>query len=109
MTKAEQIDEFKKDRFYERNSELKELYKKLTADLNKAPSSKEIQEIVSEIVNETQKQHEALKIEVEENYWSYQAEQYLSESTLKIAMDKKYGNGAAKFIGEALKQNKCCI
>lgn len=79
------------------------LYKKITADLSKAPLSKEIQEIVSEIVDETQKQNEALKVEVGENYWSYQAEQYLSEPILIKVMDKKYGSGASKFIGEALK------
>jgi DNA-binding transcriptional MerR regulator len=79
------------------------LYKKLTVDLYKDPSSKEIQEIIFEIVDETQKQHETLKVEVGENYWSYQAEQYLSESTYKKVLDKKYGDGASKFIGEALK------
>ncbi|MFL0266806.1 MerR family transcriptional regulator [Candidatus Clostridium radicumherbarum] len=79
------------------------LYKKLTADLYKDPFSKEIQEIISEIVDETQKQHETLKVEVGENYWSYQAEQYMSESTYKKVLDKKYGDGASKFIGEALK------
>ncbi len=79
------------------------LYKRLTADLSKVPLSKEIQEIVFEIVDETQKQHEYLKVEVGENYWNYQSEQYLSESILKKAMDKKYGDGASKFIGEALK------
>jgi hypothetical protein len=79
------------------------LYKKLTADLYKDPSSKEIQEIIFEIVDETQKQHETLKVEVGENYWSYQAEQYLLESAYKKALDKKYGDGASKFIGEALK------
>ncbi|MGO5074946.1 MerR family transcriptional regulator [Clostridium sporogenes] len=79
------------------------LYKRLTADLSKAPLSKEIQEIVCEIVDETQKQHEYLKVEVGENYWNYQAEQYLSESILKKATDKKYGSGSSKFIGEALK------
>jgi DNA-binding transcriptional MerR regulator len=82
---------------------LETLYKKLTANLSKAPLSKEIQEIVSEIVDETQKQHEALKVEVGENYWSYQAEQYLSEPIFIKVMDKKYGDGASKFIGEALK------
>ena len=65
--------------------------------------SREIQEIISEIVAETQNQHETLKVEVGENYWSYQAEQYLSESILKNVMDKKYGSGASEFIGEALK------
>lgn len=79
------------------------LYKKLTADLYKDPFSKEIQEIISEIVDETEKEHETLKVEVGENYWSYQAEQYLSESTYKKVLDKKYGDGASKFIGEALK------
>jgi DNA-binding transcriptional MerR regulator len=82
---------------------LETLYKKLTADLSKNPSSKEIQEIVCEIVAETQKQHEALKVETGENYWNYQAEQYLSESILKKAMDKQYGDGVSKFVGEALK------
>ncbi|AVQ39088.1 MerR family transcriptional regulator [Clostridium botulinum] len=79
------------------------LYKRLTADLSKAPLSKEIQEIVCEIVDETQKQYEYLKVEVGENYWNYQAEQYLSESILKKVTDEKYGDGASNFIGEALK------
>ncbi|MFL0245571.1 MerR family transcriptional regulator [Candidatus Clostridium stratigraminis] len=79
------------------------LYKKLTADLYKDPFSKEIQEIISEIVNETQLQHETLKVEVGENYWSYQAEQYLSESAYKKVLVEKYGAGASIFIGEALR------
>ncbi|WP_368027823.1 TipAS antibiotic-recognition domain-containing protein [Heyndrickxia coagulans] len=82
---------------------LETLYKKLTGDLSKDPLSKEIQEIVSEIVDETQKQNEALKVEVGENFWSYQADQYLSEPILIKAIDKKYGDGSSKFIGEALK------
>ncbi|MDP4146494.1 MAG: MerR family transcriptional regulator [Bacillota bacterium] len=82
---------------------IEKLYKKLTADLSKDRLSKEIQEIISEIVNDTEKQHEALKVAVGENYWSYQAEQYLSETILAKAMDKKYGAGASKFIGQALK------
>lgn len=82
---------------------LDKLYKNLTADLSKNPLSKEVQEIISHIVDETQRQHEALKVEVGENYWSYQAEQYLSEPILIKALDKKYGSGASKFIGEALK------
>lgn len=82
---------------------LETLYNKLTADLSKEPFSKEIQEIVSEIVDETQKQHEALKVEIGENYWSYTADQYLSEPIFIKVMDKKYAYGASKFIGEALK------
>lgn len=84
-------------------TKLDKLYKNLTADLSKNPLSKEAQEIISHIVDETQRQHEALKVEVGENYWSYQAEQYLSEPILIKALDKKYGSGASRFIGEALK------
>jgi DNA-binding transcriptional MerR regulator len=79
------------------------LYKKLTSELNKDPSSKEIQDTVEEIVKETIKQHEKLKIEVGDNYWGYTADLYLSNTAYKNATDKKYGDGAARFIGEAFK------
>ncbi|WP_143315140.1 MerR family transcriptional regulator [Clostridium sp. HBUAS56017] len=82
---------------------LEVLYKNLTSDLNKDPHSKEIQEIVQKIVNETEKQLKVLKRDEGENYWGYTAEQYLSDPTYIKVMDKKYGNGASKFIGEALK------
>ncbi|MCC3867978.1 MerR family transcriptional regulator [Terrisporobacter mayombei] len=81
---------------------LETLYKKLTADLSKFPSSDEIQEIILEIVEETQKQHDCLKVDIGENYWSYQAEQYCSDTNLIKVIDNKYGSGASKFIGEAL-------
>ncbi|MBL4934178.1 MerR family transcriptional regulator [Clostridium sp. YIM B02515] len=79
------------------------LYKKLTADLSKDPFSKEIQQIVAEIVDESQKTHKALEVEVGENYWGYQAQQYLSETIMAKVIDDKYGSGASKFIGKALK------
>jgi hypothetical protein len=79
------------------------LYKELTSDLNKNSYSKEIQEIVEQIVNETQKQNEALKVDEGENHWGYTAELYLSDSIWIKVADKQYGNGASKFIGEALK------
>ena len=79
------------------------LFKKLTSNLSKDPYSKEIQQIVEEIANETKKQLEALKIDEGENYWGYTAEQYLSDSIYIKVADKNYGTGASKFIGEALK------
>jgi uncharacterized protein YneF (UPF0154 family) len=82
---------------------LEVLYKKLTADLSKDPSSKEIQEIVEEIANETKKQNEALKVDEGENHWGYTAELYLSDPIMIKAGDKNYGSGASKFIREALK------
>jgi len=82
---------------------IEELYKKLTLDLSKDPYSKEIQEIAHEIANETEKQNKALKVDVGENYLGYIAETYLSNAIYIKVTDKKYGNGASKFIGEALK------
>ena len=82
---------------------LETLYKKLTSDLSKSPSCEEIQEIIAEIVDETQKQHDCLKIEIGENYWIYQSEQYCLDSNIIKLMDNKYRSGSSKFIGEALK------
>ena len=82
---------------------IEELYNKLTADLSKGPYSKDIQEIVQEIADETKKQHQVLKVDGGENYWEYTAELYLSNDIYINVIDKKYGNGASKFIGEALK------
>ena len=79
------------------------LYKNLTDQLNIDPTTKAIQDIVKEIVKETAKQHEKLKIEVGNNYWGYTAELYLSNAAFQNATDKKYGEGAARFIGEAFK------
>ncbi len=79
------------------------LYKNLTQDLKRDPSSKEIQDIVVEIVKETTKQHEKLKIDAGNNYWSYTADMYLTNSAFQSAADSNYGEGAARFIGEALK------
>jgi DNA-binding transcriptional MerR regulator len=82
---------------------LKTLNEKLTSDLSKDPHSKEIQEIVKEIVNETKKEYEVLKIDEGENHFGYTAELYLSDSIWIKANNKKYGSGASKFMGEALK------
>ncbi|MCR1934813.1 MerR family transcriptional regulator [Clostridium tepidum] len=82
---------------------LERLYEDLSSDLSKDPTSTEIQQIVKEIVNETKKQNDSLKLDSGENYWEYITEFYLSNSTFKKIIDKKYGSGASQFIGEALK------
>jgi DNA-binding transcriptional MerR regulator len=79
------------------------LYQELNSNISKDPYSKEIQQIVSEIAAETQKTHKSLQIDVGENYLEYMAECYLSKPLCIKAIDKKYGYGASKFIGEALK------
>ena len=97
------IGEALKNYLRDKQPKINTLYEKLTSDLSKDPSSKEIQQIVEEIANETDKQHEALKVDEGENYWGYTAELYLLNSTWIKVTDKKYGDGASKFIGEALK------
>lgn len=79
------------------------LYKKLVADISKEPNSKEIQQIVSQIAKETRRQHEILKVDEGENYFGYMAEWYLTKPIFIESTDKKYGEGASKFIGEAFK------
>ncbi|MBU3189582.1 TipAS antibiotic-recognition domain-containing protein [Clostridium bowmanii] len=39
---------------------------------------------------------------IREDYWGYTADLYLSNPTYIKVMDKKYGVGASKFMGDAL-------
>lgn len=63
LTLAEHIDKFKKDCLEDKHPKLKELFKKLTANLSKDPSSKELQEIAEEIINTAKKDYEAFKMD----------------------------------------------
>lgn len=99
----EQSEKFKKEYLEDSLRKGDELNKKLTADLSKDPSSKEIQQIVKEIVNMSNEQHEFMNMDIAENHWSYMAELHLSNPMCIEVYDKKYGNGASKFMGEALK------
>ncbi len=103
FTLSEQIDKFKKDCLEDKHLKLKELYVKLTADLSKDTSSKDIQDIAEEIVNTAKKDYEVFKSDMGEDYWYYMANLYSVYTEWIEAVDKKYGNGASKFIGEALK------
>lgn len=80
-----------------------ELMEKLTSDLSKDPSSKEIQHIVKEMDNMAREKHEMIKMDMGDNYWSLMSELYLSNPAYIEGTNKKYGNGASEFIGEALK------
>ncbi|MGN9163131.1 MerR family transcriptional regulator [Clostridium sulfidigenes] len=97
------IGEALKNYLGDRKPKLEELYKKLTSDLSKDPYSKEVQQIVEEISDATKKSQGFYKVDEGENHWGYTAELYLSNSTWIKAIDKQYGSGASKFMGEALK------
>ena len=100
---AEQYDKFKKDCLEDKHPKLKELFKKLVSDLSKDPSSKEIQQIAEEITNTAKKGYEIFKMDNGDDHWYYMVQIYLVYPEWIEAVDKKYGNGASKFIGEALK------
>ncbi|KIN81932.1 MerR family transcriptional regulator [Clostridium botulinum] len=97
------IGEALKNYLGDKQPKVEELYKKLVFDLSKDPSSKEVQQIVGEISDESKKSQKLYKVDEGENHWGYMAELYLSDSILKKVTDKKYDSGASKFIGEALK------
>jgi hypothetical protein len=78
-----------------------ELYSRLTADLNKDPSSKEIKGIVSELMDLFEEIHNG--IDMGENYWGFMSDEYLCNPVYIKATDETYGKGAACFIGKALK------
>ncbi|QOX64256.1 MerR family transcriptional regulator [Anoxybacterium hadale] len=79
------------------------LMEQLTSDMSKSPSSSDIQGIVKEM-NEMLKEHsQIVKMDMGENYWRMMADMYLTKPAFKKVYDKKYGKGAAKFVGEALK------
>lgn len=103
LTLSEQYDKFKKDFLEDKHPKLKELYKKLTSDLSKDPCSKEIQQIAEEIINITKKDYEAFKMDNGDDHWYYMVRIYLVYPEWIETVDKKYGHGASKFIGEALK------
>jgi len=103
FTLAEKYDEFKKDLLEDKHPKLKELYTKLVSDLNKDPSSKEIQQIAGEISDIAKKDYEIFKMDMGEDNWYSMVQIYLILPEWIKEVDKKYGNGSSKFIGESLK------
>lgn len=80
-----------------------QLMERLTSDLSKNPSSTDIQEIVKEMDGMVKDHSEIVKMDMGENYWGLMADLYLTKPAYTKVHDKKYGKGATKFIGEALK------
>ena len=75
----------------------------LTSDLSKDPSSTDIQEIVKEMDTMIKEQYGILKMDMGENYWGFMSDLYLTKPEYIKFNEKSYGEGASKFIGEALK------
>jgi len=77
------------------------LTKNLVADLTKDVAGPEIQQIVEELVSFVNDCNKG--VNMGENYWTVMAENYLSNSMFIEVNDGKYGKGASKYIGLALK------
>lgn len=83
--------------------QMNQLTESLTSDLSKDPSSTEIQKIIKEMDAMVKEQYEITKMDMGENHWGFMADLYLTKPEYAKINDKKYGKGASKFIGEALK------
>ena len=78
------------------------LTKRLTADLSRDTASPEVQKAVSNLIAFCEETNKG--IDMGENYWSFTAESYQSNPIYIEANDRKYGVGASKFIGNAIKE-----
>ncbi len=76
-----------------------ELYIKLTSDMTRDVSSKEIQAIIHEIIEFSNENN--LGIDMGEGFWDLVIEGY-SHDTIKAINDEKYGKGASDYIARAL-------
>lgn len=77
-----------------------ELFLQLTADISKDVTTEEIQDIVREIVEFTNKNNSI--VDMGEGYWDFVIDSYSNEAAKGIT-EKKYGAGSADYIARALK------
>lgn len=97
---ADKFEQFRKDILEERHVKLAELYKELTSDLNREPSSIYAQKIAEDITKIAKSDYEIFKGEVGEYSWNTSTKHYSLEFGWSKDIDKKYGNGSSKFIGQ---------
>lgn len=94
----EKMEQIKEKEYVERNQILIE---QLLKDLSKDPGSKEIQDIIGQMMNLLDEEDKP-DMDLGENYWDVMIDSYLHNSALIENMDKKYGKGASVFMGKAL-------
>lgn len=78
-----------------------DITRKLTENLIEDVASLYIQKLVKELIYLTNEINNG--IDMGDNYWTTMSENYISNPAFTDVNDKKYGNGASKFIGLALK------
>lgn len=80
---------------------IEDITRKLTENLIEDVASLYIQKLVKELIYLTNEINNG--IDMGDNYWTIMSENYISNPAFTDVNDKKYGNGASKFIGLALK------
>lgn len=95
QTMKENIDEY--------SAQADRLMERLISDMSKNPSSSDIQGIVKEMDEMLKEHSKIVKMDMGENYWGMMADMYLTKPMFTKVYDEKYGKGATKFIGEALR------
>lgn len=77
-----------------------ELMQKLTENLTRDVTSREVQELVKEMISLSSEVTKG--IDMGENYWDMVIEGYLHNEQMIQINDNLYGEGASVFIGRAL-------
>ena len=78
-----------------------ELTKTLTSDLTCDPASPKVQEAVEELINFTNESNRGMDMGA--GYWPAIADSYMTNPAYMQVNDQKYGDGASRFIGLAIK------
>jgi DNA-binding transcriptional MerR regulator len=78
-----------------------ELTKALTSDLTCDPASPKVQEAVEELINFTNESNRGMDMGA--GYWPAIADSYMTNPAYMQVNDQKYGDGASRFIGLAIK------
>lgn len=78
-----------------------ELTKTLTSDLTCDPASPKVQEAVEELINFTNESNRGMDMGA--GYWPAIADSYMTNPAYIQVNDQKYGDGASRFIGLAIK------
>ena len=82
----------------------KMLTQKLTSDLTKDVTAPDVQAATRELITFTTLCNRSTETgELGDPYWSFMADCYLTNPAFIQATDDQYGQGAAQFIGEAIK------
>lgn len=98
----EQIEEVKANGGIEKaQRETDALYLRLTADMSRDVSSEEVQSIVREMVESARESQRKFGMELPDGTWDFIIEGYTHDKVREFT-DDKYGEGAARYIADAL-------